>query len=85
MTLRPDGTQPGQLVLASGPTRNRKFESRSLQRGVRCELDLGEGGFADEIAAVPLGLYLLGDTDTPARRLLLPYFPNIGQVADRFL
>jgi len=46
---------------------------------------LGEGGFADEIAAVPLGLYLLGDTDTPARRLLLPYFPNIGQVADRFL
>ena len=24
-----------------------KFESTSLQRGVRCELDLGAGGFAD--------------------------------------
>jgi len=24
-----------------------KFESASLQRGVRCELDLGAGGFAD--------------------------------------
>jgi hypothetical protein len=26
-----------------------------LQRRVRCELDLGEGGFADEIAAAPHG------------------------------
>jgi hypothetical protein len=41
-------------ALAAG-ARNRKFESISLQRGVRCELDLGEGGFADEIAAAPPG------------------------------
>jgi len=33
--------------------RNRRFESSSLPRGVHCELDLGEGGFADEIAAAP--------------------------------
>ena len=35
--------------------RNWNFESISLQRGVRCELDLGEGDFADEIAAAPPG------------------------------
>ena len=33
--------------------RNRKFESISLQRRVRCELNLGKDGFADEIAAAP--------------------------------
>ena len=38
LTLRPDGTQPGQLVLLPGPTRNQKFESHSLQRRVRSEL-----------------------------------------------
>ena len=30
-----------------------KFESSPLQRRVRCELDLGEGGFTAEIAAAP--------------------------------
>ena len=33
--------------------RDRWFESGSLQWRVRCELDLGEGGFAGEIAAAP--------------------------------
>src|SRR5271169_1142353 len=36
------------------------FESRSLQRRVRYELDLGEGGVADEIAAAPRGALLAG-------------------------
>ena len=35
--------------------RNHKFEFVFLLPGVRCELDLGEGGFADEIAAAPPG------------------------------
>ena len=42
--------------------RDRWFESGSLQRGVRFELDLGEGGFADEIAAAPAGGFATLDT-----------------------
>jgi len=38
------------------------FESISLQRRVRCELNLGEGGFADEIAAAPAGGFATLDT-----------------------
>jgi hypothetical protein len=34
--------------------RDRWFESGSLQRRIRCELDLGEGRFADEIACLSL-------------------------------
>ena len=41
--------------------RNRKFESGFLQRRVRCEPELGEGGLAYEIAVAPPGLYLLED------------------------
>jgi len=33
--------------------RNRKFESICLQRGVRCELNFGKGGFADESGEQP--------------------------------
>src|SRR6516225_10620467 len=38
------------------------FESISLQRRVRCELNLGEGGFADEITAAPAGGFATLDT-----------------------
>ena len=37
----------GRAVGDESASRNRKFESTPLQRGVRCELDLGAGGFAD--------------------------------------
>ena len=52
------------------PSRDRWFESISLQRGVRCELDLGEGGFADEIAAAPLGVLLKIEWAEPSCWLL---------------
>jgi hypothetical protein len=39
-----------------------KFESISLQRRVRCELNLGKDGFADEIAAAPPGGFATLDT-----------------------
>ena len=42
------GSRRGFVSFATG---NRWFESSPLQRGIRCELDLGEGGSADEIAA----------------------------------
>src|SRR6516165_9907167 len=43
---------PGMLRKSTAfVPRYQKFESISPQRRVRCELDLGEGGFADEIAA----------------------------------
>ena len=47
-----------------------KFESISLQRGVRCELDLAEGGFADEIAAAPPGVLLKIEWAEPSCWLL---------------
>ena len=50
--------------------RYRWFESGSLQRGVRCELDLGEGGFADEIAAAPPGVLLKIEWAEPSCWLL---------------
>jgi hypothetical protein len=59
------------------PRRDRRFESLFLQRGVRCELDLGEGGFADEIAAAPpWGLYLLEDTSGPLEDWPPSLWPN---------
>jgi hypothetical protein len=50
--------------------RNRWFESVPLQRGVRFELDLGEGGFADEIAAAPPGVLLKIEWAEPSCWLL---------------
>jgi len=40
---------------SASASRNRRFDPVPLQRGIRCELDLGEGGFADEIAAASPG------------------------------
>jgi hypothetical protein len=60
----------GSAIGGASASRNRRFESAFLQRGVRCELDLGEGDFAYEIAAAP-----------PFR----PYFCLIGHCSRRAL
>ena len=46
-------TPIGNAQKSLSQERDRWFESGSLQRRIRCELDLGEGGFAGEIAAAP--------------------------------
>jgi hypothetical protein len=49
--VRPVGPAPLHVETRAGPTVRISFP----QRGVRCELDLGEGGFANEIAAASPG------------------------------
>ena len=59
---------------SASASRNRRFDPVPLQRGIRCELDLGEGGFADEIAAASPGDQL-ATREGIARRYAVPDRP----------